>query len=281
MSLVAVDSGLDFARLVQQRRVAAVGPARTLQGKRQGPLIDSFDLVARFNEAIDVIGPGAAWATDYGTRTDILYANQTVLRHYLGGRAKTRRAFFDRCRQLDVRYIVCTNNSGSYTPNGEPMPGCPPADAHVCRDLAASLADEGLTTRCRVASAVPALLRQWMDGQVPRTGFIGVVDLMLLEVARIYVTGMTLYHEGGHILAGETEVLHPQKNRNGTWAHDAAGVGHDSYLECEIMRVLARAFRTRVGVDEDLLKILGYTTAPDLCPAESHMSSASSTTAQP
>lgn len=279
MSVVAADGDAGFARLVNARRLAIVGPARTLRDKRQGPLIDSFDLIVRFNETFTVVGPGSAWAGDYGTRTDIVYANQVILRKLLGNHA-ARRRFVDRCRALDLKYLVCTNNSGSYTATGDPAPSCPLADAHVCRDVASLLGDEGLPARCRVVTAVPALLRAWMGGQVPRSGFVGMVDLMLLDAARVYVTGATFYHAGGHILADEAEALHPLRNRDGSWARDASGVGHDSYLECEIMRVLARAFHARLGVDEDLLKILGYTTAPDLWPAESHTSSASNTAAQ-
>jgi hypothetical protein len=279
MSLVAVDGDAGFARLVKARRLAVVGPARTLQGKRQGPLIDSFDLIARFNETFAVIGPGSEWATDYGTRTDIVYANQVILRTLLTGRA-ARQRLADRCRALDVKYLVCTNNSGSYTAAGDPSPSCPAADAHVCRDLSALLGDHGLSTRCRVVTVVPQLLRTWMGGQVARSGFIGIADLMLLDAARVYVTGATFYHEGGHILADAAAVMHPLRNRDGSPARDAGGIGHDSYAECEIMRMLARAFHARVGVDEDLLKILGYTNAPELWPAESHTSSASSTAAQ-
>ena len=279
MSLVAADNDPLYARLVKGRRLAVVGPARTLQGKRQGPLIDSFDLIVRFNEAWDVVGPGSPWATDYGIRTDVVYANQVILRTQLQS-AASRQRLLDLCTARELKYIVCTNNSGSYTGSGDPTSVCPAADAHVCRELSAWLADEGRATRCRVATTVPALLRRWMGGQVPRTGFVGMIELMLFDAARVYITGATLYHEGGHILADEAEVMHPQKNRNGSWAHDRTGVGHDSYLECEILRTLTRGFRARVGVDEDLLKILGYTTAPDLWPAETHTSSASSTTAQ-
>jgi len=279
VSLIAADHDPLFGRLVKGRRLAVVGPARTLQGKRQGPLIDSFDLVARFNETWETVGPGSPWAVDYGTRTDIVYANQVILRSHIQS-ASSRQRLLELCTARDLKYIVCTNNSGSYTANGDPSSACPAADAPVCRELSAWLADHGIPTRIRVATTVPALLRRWMGGQVPRTGFIGMVELMLFDAARVYITGATLYHEGGHILADEAEVMHPLKNRNGSWAHDRDGVGHDSYLECEILRTLARGCRARVGVDEDLLKILGYTTAPDLWPAESHTSSASSTTAQ-
>lgn len=103
-------------------------------------------------------------------------------------------------------------------------------------------------------------------------------DVLTLEPAQVYVTGVTLYHDGGHMLADAQQTLHRLKNRDGTWACSLSGDGHDSYLERDIMRWLARAFRTTVRVDGDLLKILGYTTAPNPWPAESHTSSASNTT---
>ena len=76
-------------------------------------------------------------------------------------------------------------------------------------------------------------------------------------------------------------VMHPLRNRDGSPAQSADGIGHNSYLERDIMRVLARAYRSRLSVDEDPPKILGYTTGPELWPAESPPSSVSSTTEPP
>jgi hypothetical protein len=148
----------------------------------------------------------------------------------------------------------------------------------VPEEIAALLAREGLETRCRVPYTPSEILHRWLGGNWARTGFIGVFDLLTMPVARLYLTGLTFYHQGGHIAESPANVLHPLKNRDGSWAQTADGVGHNSYLECDIMRALARSFRARLGVDEDLLRVLGYTTGSELWPAESHTSSASSTT---
>lgn len=278
MRLVATDADGEFARLVTGRRVAVVGPARTLVGKEQGPLIDSFDLVVRFNEAFEYLEREGALARDFGTRADIIYANQVLLRRRALETAERRRRFVAACDRLQVKTIVCANNSLSFDRDGQATAGCPVFDRGVPEEIAMLLCRAGLPTRCRVPFAPGEILHRWLGGNWARTGFIGVFDLLTLPVARLYLSGLTFYHQGGHITESPANVLHPMKNRDGSWAQAADGVGHNSYLERDIMQVLARSFRERLSVDEDLLKVLGYTTASELWPAESHTSSASSTT---
>jgi hypothetical protein len=277
MGVIEPDGSAAFASFVRGRRVAVAGPARTRIARHDGPLIDSFDLVVRFNELLLHLGTEAAPAADFGRRADVVYANQVVLRTRGLADRHARRAFIASIRALNVRYVVCTNNSMSFGADGVAAPHCPPADRRVLTDLARMLDDEGTGARVRVLSVVSNLAHRWLGGQWGRTGFLAVLDLLLADAARTYVTGMTLYHDGGHVLSDERSVLHPLKNRDGSWAQSPSGEGHDSYRERDITRCLARFYRRTLSVDEDLLKILGYTTGPEPWPAESHTSSASST----
>ena len=276
--MIRGDADREFIDMIAGRRIAVVGPARTLVERRQGPLIDSFDFVVRFNEAFEYLQSDGPLARDFGTRAEIIYANQALLRRRALETGERRRRFVQACERLGVRAIVCANNSLSYAANGCPTPTCPPIDRRVPEQLAALLDRAGLPTVVRVVSTPAEVLHRWLEGNWARTGFIGLFDILTLPVARVYLTGVTFYHDGGHIAADASAVMHPLRNRDGSPAQSADGVGHNSYLERDIMRVLARAFRSRLTVDEDLLKVLGYTTGPELWPAESPPSSVSSTT---
>jgi hypothetical protein len=217
-----------YSRLVRGKTIAVVGPARTLLGRNQGAHIDAHDLVVRFNDTFDLPSrPGMA--ADVGGRTDILYCNQVVLKQTI-----------DRAsRQPGLQYIVCTNNSLSFSVDNEPR-----------------LARRAPTPPLRVVHAPSATLSAWLRGNWARTGMVAILDLLSFDVRRLFITGMTFYHGGGHVLAPESRELHPLKNRDGSSSQSRSGQGHDSYLELEIMKVLAREYAQVIEVDETLATLL-------------------------
>jgi hypothetical protein len=208
-----------YARLVGGKTVAVVGFARTMLGQGRGPYIDGHDLVVRFNDAF-VLPRTPELAADIGTRTDILYCNQVILR-------RARAAGFD---GAGLEYVVCTNNSLSFTVD----------------------ADTPSATRFRVVHAASEMLSRWLQGNWARTGLVGILDLLSFDVRRLFITGMTFYHGGGHLLMPESQEMHPRKNRDGTWAQSSSGQGHDSYLELDVMRRLAQEFSGVLETDEAL-----------------------------
>jgi hypothetical protein len=220
------DDDPDFARLVSGKTVAVVGPARTLLGTRRGRHIDSHDLVVRFNDAFEFLH-GADLLADAGERTDILYCNPVILKQTLArGRAGP-----------GLAYVVCTNNSLSFVADD---------------DVRAT----ALPTPVRVVYAASAMLSKWLDGNWARTGMIAILDLLSFDVRRLFITGMTFYHGGGHLLAPASRELHPQQNRDGTSSRSPSGQGHDSYLELSVMKDLTREFSGVLDVDDTLKALL-------------------------
>jgi hypothetical protein len=217
-----------FSKLVSGKTVAIVGPARTILGKKRGAHIDAHDLVVRFNDTFDLPSRHAL-TDDIGTRTDILYCNQVVLKQ-VGARALS---------YPGLQAIVCTNNSLSFTLASEPQ-----------------LARHAPPPTVRVVQAASTTLSRWLRGNWARTGMIGILDVLSFGPSRLFITGMTFYHGGGHVLAPETSELHPQKNRDGSSSVSPSGQGHDSYLELEIMRDLAREYAAVVELDETLTELL-------------------------
>jgi hypothetical protein len=247
------DTDPAYAHLVQHKRVAIVGPATTTLGTRQGALLDSYDLVVRFNDTIDHLPITGSLADDIGTRTDILYCNQTILReHILEQKGLSHAQFRQVCDEVGVKYVVCTNNGLSFASTGAPQPACDVQDKTVITDVQRLLSQHGMRTRLRLVYAASALLIEWLGGYVGRTGLVAMVDLLSFDIAHLYITGMTMYHGGGHLFPQGSAELHPLKNRDGTWASSASTLGHNSYLELALLRLLAECFHAKLALDDHL-----------------------------
>ena len=77
---MSCDADPEFERLLKGKRVIIVGPSRTSLGTGQGDAIDGYDIVVRFNDAIEHMPFTGRFADDLGTRADIIYCNQVFLR---------------------------------------------------------------------------------------------------------------------------------------------------------------------------------------------------------
>ena len=258
-----LDHNPEFAALVKDKRVVIVGPARTLLGKNQGRFIDSHDVVVRINDVLEHFPPSKDLAADIGTKADVVYCNQVILRkNILAEEGITRKRFFQICSDANVRSFVCTNNSLSYDVSGRALPSCPKADRSVMADFRTLLSDGQAKASLRVVYGASEILIRWLGGNWGRTGFVAILDLLGFGIRQLTVTGMTFYHGGGHLFAPESANLHPQRNRDGSSSLSPSGQGHDSFLEIEVMRLLKEGYGTRLAVDDHLARIL-ETSSPE------------------
>ena len=251
------ESDVEYAKLLEGKRVAIVGPARTLFGERQGTFIDAHDVIVRFNDVIEHLPVPADLAPDIGTRTDVVYCTAGILGHNILSEAGlTHDRFAEVCRKSAIQYIVCGNNSLSFERNGHPAPRCKPEDRDVVARFTRLLDAHALSVRFRLVHDASETLIGWLQGQFPRTGMVAMLDLLSADIESLHVTGMTFYHGGGHIYAPETAGLHPLRNRDGSLARNTAGIGHDSYLELAVMAVIAEKFAGTLSVDEPLQRLI-------------------------
>jgi hypothetical protein len=251
-SLLQPDYDADYHRLLKGKRVAIVGPAETLIGTGQGDLIDSYDLIVRFNTVIRYLPFPDELARDIGTRTDLLYANtEVVLDGIVDQRDVSHTGFAALCDQLALKYIVSTNNDFTYKDSRQARQ-CH-ADGETAKRF---LRDQKIKTAFRMLFATSNLARKWLSGYIARTGFLAIVDLLAYNVSQLYITGMTFYHQGGHLfLADRASELHPLKNHRGELPKDG-NLGHNSYFELELMRILADAFGEKLQLDERLQQLM-------------------------
>jgi hypothetical protein len=255
--MAASDRNPDFQALVAGKRVAVVGPARTLIGARLGEFIDSHDVVVRFNDAFQQLPVSSAMSVDIGTRSEILYCNQVILRKDI---VQAQGISHSRLARISgdpgIRFFVCTNNSLDFQKTGAANRKCSRADRHLCSDFKALCARNGIPSHLRMVHSASATIMRWMKGQCGRTGFIALLDLLHFNIRHMYVAGMTFYHGGGHLLSPESAELHPLKNRDGSWAKDKTGLGHDSFVELKVMKLIGETFAEKLSFDQPLADLL-------------------------
>jgi hypothetical protein len=251
-NLLQPDCDAHYHQLLKGKKVAIAGPAETMIGTGQGRLIDSYDLVVRFNTVIRYLPFPDELARDIGRRTDLLYANnEVVLDGIANQRDVSQTKFAELCDQLAMKYIVSTNNDFTYK-NSHQARQCH-ADGETVKRF---LRDHEIKTAFRMLFATSDLARQWLSGYIARTGFLAILDLLAHEVSQLYITGMTFYHQGGHLfLADRAAELHPLKNHRGEMPKDGV-LGHNSYLELELLRTLAASFGEKVKLDERLQTLM-------------------------
>lgn len=243
-----------YQQLLQGKNVIVVGPAQTLLGKKQGAMIDAYDLVVRFNTVIEHLPFSEELARDVGSRTDILYSNNEVLMDgILGQNRITHEQFAQVANRSGIKWIISTNNGFSYQKAAARTLKCFAEEKEFQRFLI----EKGIRSQFRMLFSLPDLVKKWMSGYVSRTGFLALVDLLHYDLNRLHITGMTFYHSGGHLfLSDSIRELHPLGNHRGEVPPSPEIRGHNSYLELEIMKVLAQQFRNKLVLDAELLALL-------------------------
>lgn len=250
-NLLKPDFDADFHQLLKGKTVVVVGPAETMIGTRQGELIDSYDLIVRFNTVIEYLPFTDELALDIGARTDIIYCNNEVLIDGIAGQKELpSERFTEICEKLAIRYIVCTNNAYGADPSQK--------DEFLAESetFKRFLQAQGIKTGFRMLFAASLLSRKLLSGHVGRTGFIALLNLLASDAKQVSVTGMTFYHKGGHLfISNRADELHPLKNHLGEMPKDNTP-GHNSYLELRAMKELSNFFEKRLKLDDHLQRLL-------------------------
>lgn len=251
-TLLKPDCDANYQRLLKGKNVAIVGPAETMIGTGQGSLIDSFDLVVRFNTVVGYLPFPDNLARDIGAKTDLLYSNNDILLNGIVGQKVVSQArFVQVCEKLSLKYIVSTNNDFVHKETQE---------TNECfsegEKFRTFLENHEIKAGFRMLFATSAAVRRWLRGHVGRTGFIAILDLLAYDIKRLYITGMTFYHKGGHLfLPDRVEEFHPLKDHKGQMPRDKSP-GHNSYLELELMRAFSDYFRDKLELDDRLQMLL-------------------------
>jgi hypothetical protein len=213
-----------YAALLEGKRVALVGPSRSVVGSRQGRAIEDHDLVVRLNFQWPI---PSSLVADVGTRMDILY-------HCCNGDVPIARLFqpgFERTRFVCWQFGI---------------------DSHALQDYCAKLGVPDL----EISSVFERLLSRMHA--FPTTGTAAVFDLLSHDIERLYVTGMTFFHEpyhDGYLTAGDDAGEEYRRGRS-----QIVGI-HDVPAQLDLVREI-RATDPRLNVDARLEEILASSSDP-------------------
>jgi len=208
----------EYAALLRGKRVALVGPSRSVVGSRQGRRLEDFDLITRINFQWPV---PPELVVDVGARLDILY-------HCCNGDVPIDRLFqpgFELTRFVRWQFGI---------------------DSQKLQDYCATVAVPEL----EVSSVFEQLLARM--NAFPTTGTAAVSDLLSHDVECLYVTGMTFFrepHYDGYPTGGRSSGHDDRGGRA-----DTVGI-HDVPAQLELVRRI-QASDPRLEVDATLGELL-------------------------
>ncbi|MBS1787176.1 MAG: glycosyltransferase family 29 protein [Acidobacteria bacterium] len=250
--LAQLELDLSYQELLTGKTVVVVGPSQTLLGTRQGRMIDAYDLVVRFNDAIKHLPFTNELAEDIGSRLDILYCNNDILVNgILGQNFVSHERFAQIANQMGIKWILSTNNNFSYELAATSTYKCFAEE----QEFRGFLIRQNVSSQFNMLFSLPDLMGKWLGGYVGMTGFLALADLLRYDIARLHIVGMTFYHRGGHLFPRQSANDQPRGVHPGEPPTDETR-GHNSYAELEVMKTLARHFQNKLMLDAELQMLL-------------------------
>ena len=163
--------------IVENKRVALVGPSPHLENKRLGSLIDSYDVICRLNE----VHPKNL-EHDYGTRTDIAFwsVHDAALPHF------KQMIKEDPQKTQKIKLIVCPRNSLHVTPFHE---GGFTKERNIFKNynklgIDNSFFHIGDELNQKIESSI---------GCHPTIGALSILCLLNYNIEKLYICGMSFF----------------------------------------------------------------------------------------
>ena len=208
-----------FAKMVNGKSIALVGPSNSIVDSKNGAHIDNHDLVIRMNNCLPL--PNGL-SEDIGIRTDILYHGLYGIYHpdYL--------LDIDMCVKAGVQCMVATCTIDKYTKDSV--------------DYYHEQNKNRIPLRT-IDSYIRPLSKQIQTK--PNTGLISLFDLIRFDIKEIFVTGIdfykSYYHDGYNIKTRTDGSLNKHHNLMSHKKHLADLVNSDHRIKID--KVLQDIFK--------------------------------------
>ena len=152
-----------YGNFLSGKSVALVGPAKSIEGSKNGDLIDSCDVVIRLNYA------KIKNTKDSGTRTDVIYYDGSMHNH----------------RDLNIKFLVCSYPEIEWFFESR----CRRNTQYYSRIYNHKIVDSLLYQSLKTTLSETNKIR-------PNTGLIAMVDLLNHNIRSLFITGLDFYRTG-------------------------------------------------------------------------------------
>lgn len=235
----------EYHGYLRGKSVALVGPAETTRDAAGGGVIDSHDVVVRMNNAYRWAPYGAELARDIGSRTDVLYICPAEVEEM--GRDACMQLKRSSCRFVVVwDYLAATEDEARGDPRWAREHGVWTRRGHL-REPKRLLEQVAKVQVITINRRYRELLEQ--VGANPKAGFMALMDLLCSPIERLFVTGMTFMHGGGHLFRTHG-VVRPEVN------HKGKPTSSNPINEARIVAALRGKYGPRLTVDTTLSAVL-------------------------
>lgn len=163
----------NFGEYIKYKRIALIGPSKSLIGQHQGLELDNYDLIVRLNKALPIPKSNIS---ELGSRTDILYNSLNTADH--PGENNIDPKFF---KKNDIKYLCC-----SY-PNIYPFQ----KDIGQFTNMNQNIQLPFRTLPLDLFDKLERILKCR-----PYTGICAIMDLLRFNIKELYITGMDFYATG-------------------------------------------------------------------------------------
>jgi hypothetical protein len=241
-------SDKEYHEFLKGKRVALVGPAKSVEGTRQGQFIDSHDVVVR----VKSIHIPPDFQDDIGTKVDILYTDDESTNDVLPGdsveKSGDKWTIYEnsdlRDNNIDLKYIC------SVYPQGEWF-----FDRFI-----QALNGFSQKHKTRIINNEPYFSVK-AETNRPNAGFSAIIDLLTAPLAELYITGIDFYrslYRNDYLNSGYTPntIRKWSKTNDGIDPKTGREDRHDPDAQFKYFKYKMYLRDNRIKVDKFMEKVL-------------------------
>jgi len=161
-----------YSNFLKNKRVVLVGPARSNKGSKQRSVIDSYDIVIRINNGVNIPDK---FKDDTGQRLDVLYSSLNNC--FFSEKTYSRKNILKYKKEYNLKWIVGTGHHRSN------ILKIVKYNKHENTGVQARLFSK--TRYKKISSKLK---------YKPTTGIIVIDDLLAHDISELYITGFTFYN---------------------------------------------------------------------------------------
>jgi len=248
----------EYYSFLKDKKVAVVGPAKSIEGTRQGALIDSYDVVVR----IKSVHVPPELETDLGTKVDILYTDDESSNDIFPE---------DKVEKSGDKWVIRNKNEQIRNKNIYAALENKKSDLkYICsayprgewffNRFESALQTFSENYNVRIINDQPYFEIKRQTNR-PNAGFCAIIDLLTAPISELYVTGIDFYrslYRGNYLNSGYTPETIKKWERTNDGVDPKTGKKdrHDPDAQFKYFKYNMYLKDKRIKVDKFLNKVL-------------------------